>query len=228
MGQGGASTVFALPPPRKAMLIRVTASLRAAMLLTMAASAACSSPGSAAEEWPVDSAGRRDSVAGVVAGSLDESQVIGLLEQTYAADSALGARGAASGSTLIIKDFGRMITREQHALRRDAVSLATELGIQPAAPRTEPDMPPQTMLDMLASGAPSASWDRAYLDYAIALYQSSMENTARALAATNRAEIRQLISRSVPILQKHLDKATSLRKQIADVRDPEPADTKRR
>jgi hypothetical protein len=40
------------------------------------------------------------------------------------------------------------------------------------------------------------------------------------LAATRRAEVKQFIDKSVPILQKHLDKAHSLRKSLPR---PQPA-----
>jgi putative membrane protein len=176
--------------------------------------AACASEGSEAAAGEVDTVAQRDSIAGVAAGSMREEHVLALLEQTHAADSVVGLLGAQKGTATEVKDFGRMILREHHALRRDAAALSAQLGIVPQAPPVAPDEPPVEMRDHVATAESGLGWDRVYLDYAIAAHNSAMENTARALAATRRPEVKQLIEKSVPILQKHLDKARSLRRTL--------------
>jgi putative membrane protein len=167
----------------------------------------------AAERYDTSAAGRRDSIAAVVAASMNDSQVLALLRETHAADSALGALGAAQGSTNEMKDFGRMILREHHALNADANRLARDLGIGAEQLRVTIDAPPAGLRAQLDATNSGAAWDREFVDYAIAVHESAMENTARALAATRRPEIKAYITKSVPILQKHLDKARSLRKR---------------
>lgn len=176
--------------------------------------AACASEGSEAAERQADTAARRDSIAAVAAAGMSEENVFGLLEQVHSADSALGSLGAQRGSTTEIKDFGRMILREHMALRRDISSVAQQAGVVPAPPRVPPDEPPAEMRDNVLAGQPGASWDRQYLEYAVAAHNSAIENTARALAATRRPDVKQFIEKSVPILQKHLDKARSLRRTL--------------
>ena len=70
------------------------------------------------------------------------------------------------------------------------------------------------MQHALSADSASSTWDRRYLDYAIAVHRSALENAARALAATQQAEIKDYIGTLVPILQKHLDKATALSKLL--------------
>jgi putative membrane protein len=194
-----------------------------ALALLGCAISACSSSGSEAAERRSDTAaGQRDSVAAVAASSMNESNVLALLELTHAADSALGALGAATGTATDVKEFGRMILREHHALRKDAADIAARLGLTPVPPRVPPDDAPADMRDNLAATQPGAGWDRAYMDYAIAVHEASMENTARALAATQRPEVKQFVDKSVPILQKHIDKARSLRKSLPKPPDATP------
>ena len=180
----------------------------------LAVMAACASKGSEAVDRQADTTARRDSVAGASAGSMTEANVFAFLEQVHAADSAVGMLGAQKGSTTEIKDFGRMILREHAALRRDIASLAQTAGIAPQPPRVPPDEPPAAMRDNVVGGEPGANWDRQYLEYAVAAHNSAIENTARALAATKRPDVKEFIDKSVPILQKHLDKAISLRKTL--------------
>ena len=50
----------------------------------------------------------------------------------------------------------------------------------------------------------------AVASVAIAAHEASLENLARAYAATKSPEIRKYIDRSAPIIQKHLEKAKRL------------------
>jgi predicted outer membrane protein len=181
--------------------------------------AACGSRSSSATAH-YDSAGGRDSVAAVAAATMDESAVFGLLDELNAADSAAGSLGAARATATEVRDFGRMITREHHALRKDGIELAHRLGLEPTQPRVPPDAPPPVMEQSLTKNAGpdsvlSSAWDRAYIDYSMAVHNSALENAARALAATRRQEVKDYIGTIVPILQKHLDKAQTLAKLLA-------------
>ena len=162
----------------------------------------------------MDTVGRRDSIAAVAAASLDEPQVLGLLAQIQVSDSAVGALGAAKASSSDVKDFGRMILREHHALHRDALELAEHIGAPVEAPRVSPADAPAAQREVVVTGAPGIGWDRVYLQYAVTMHQAALENAARALAATHRDDIREYIRKAVPILEKHLDKARSLQKSL--------------
>ncbi|HYC50752.1 MAG TPA: DUF4142 domain-containing protein [Gemmatimonadaceae bacterium] len=176
---------------------------------------ACTSEGNEAAAREPDTTGRRDSIAAVAAASMDEPQVLGLLAHVHASDSALGSLGANQGSTRQIKDFGLMISREHHALHRDLDQLAEGLRLTATRPRIAPDEAPRSFSENLNASQAGASWDRAYIEYSIAVHEGAMENTARALAATKSPATRDFIRKSVPILQKHLDKALSLQKTLA-------------
>lgn len=186
----------------------------------------CASQGS--EAALADTSGRRDSIAAVAAASMREEHVYGMMDHIHASDSAVGVLGAVQGSVLAVKDFGRMIMREHRALHRDAERLAAEQGIVARSPLVAPDQPPSILRERLDAGSPSVGWDRAYLEYAIAVHQSAMENTARALAATKRPETKAFLVKSIPILQKHLDKAQSMRKAMSGAKDTVRDTTKRR
>jgi putative membrane protein len=176
--------------------------MRLSCCATLALMAACATDGSEAAERQADTTARRDSVAAVSAGSMSEANVLAFLAQVHSADSVVGLLGAQKGSTTEIKDFGRMILREHTALGRDIASIAQRSGIAPQAPRVAPDEPPPAMRDNVVAGAPGAAWDRSYIDYAIAAHIS-------------RSDTKQFIEKSVPILQKHLDKAKVLQKRAA-------------
>ena len=189
-------------------------------LLILCAVAGCASEGSEAAE--ADTTGRRDSIAAVAAASMNEEQVLGLLVHVQRADSALGALGGSRGSTRDIKDFGLMIAREHQALHRDVRELAEGLRLTPAQPTVAPDDAPASFAAGLETATEPAAWDRAYVEYVIAAHEAAMENTARALAATKSPATREVIRRSVPILQKHLDKARSLQTALARAQPASP------
>jgi len=188
----------------------------------------CTSKGSEAAERQPDTTGVRDSIAGVAAATMNESSVIGLLALTHSADSATGALGATSGSTSDLKDFGRMVTREHHALHKEAEDLARGLRIDVSWPPVPPDAPAAEMAALLRNTPAGPAWDRAYLNYSIAVHESAMENSARALAATKSPAVRKYITASVPILQKHLDKARTLLRVAATRPTPPPVQAKKK
>lgn len=175
--------------------------------------AGCSTPESDAAQRD-DSAGRRDSVAAVAAASMREEHVIGLLALDHAADSAIGSLGFARGGRRDIKDFGIMISREHMALRRDVLRMAADLGIGLGAPPVPPAAAPAHLRAILDSAAAGTAWDRAYLELAIAAHEASLENLARAYAATGSPEVKKYIDRSAPIVQKHLEKAKRLQSAL--------------
>src|SRR5438552_18487812 len=123
------------------------------------ATAGCASKGSETADRIADTTGRRDSLAAAAAASMNESNVLALLDHTHAADSALGALGATNGTATEVRDFGRMILREHHALRKDAVDLAQRLGITPQTPRVPPDDAPTALRDSLSTWKPGLTCD---------------------------------------------------------------------
>ncbi len=157
-----------------------------------------------------DSAGRRDSVAAVAASTMSEEHVVGLLALDNAADSAIGSIGYNRGSTREVKDFGIMISREHMSLRRDVLGMARDLNLGVGEPAAPPAAAPAHLRAILDSAAAGAAWDRAYLELAVAAHEASLENLARAYAATKSPELKKFIDRSAPIIQKHLEKAKRL------------------
>lgn len=162
-----------------------------------------------------DSAGRLDSVAAVAAASMREEHVIGLLALAHSADSAIGSIGFARSSTREVKDFGIMISREHMMLRRDALGLARDLGLGIGEPPVPPAAAPAHLRAVLDSAQAGRAWDRAYLDLAVAAHEASLENLARAYAATKSPQIKAYIDRSAPIIQKHLERAKRLQQSNA-------------
>ncbi len=198
--------------------------MRITAALLLCAGAACTSQGSEAAERRDDTSGRRDSVAGVAAATMNDASALGLLRMTHSADSALGSLGAERGGATEIKEFGRMILREHASLAREATAAARDLGVAIETPRVPPDDAPEGMREaLMAAPERTGTWDQAYVAYAIAMHEAAMENTARALAATRRPEVRAYIERSVPILQKHLDRAKVLQDRLAKAQPETPA-----
>jgi len=189
----------------------------AALLLAVVA---CTSRGSEAAERQADTTGRRDSIAAVAAASMHEAEILGLLDHVHATDAQVGTLGATRGAASTVREFGRMIMREHSALRRDAQELAQGLRLMPVTPRVAPDAPSGELQRQVERASSGAIWDQLYLSYAIAWHEASMENAARALAATRSPATRQLITRAVPIFQKHLDKARALQATLQRARDP--------
>ena len=207
--------------------------MRHCCALVLCAVTACASKGSEAAEQ-TDTTGRRDSIAAVAAASMNEPQVLGLLEHVHLTDGQLGALGGQGGSTLDMRNFGLMIQREHQALERDVREVAEGLRLTAQRPSVAPDEAPATFRANVDSSPAGVPWDLAYVEYTIAAHEASLENTARALAATKSPAVREYIRKSIPILQKHLDKAHSLQQTLVKAQpartstSPSPSPTPQR
>jgi predicted outer membrane protein len=57
--------------------------------------------------------------------------------------------------------------------------------------------------------------DTAFVNHEIADHQSDISDTKSAISSTQNADVKALLQREMPELQKHLDRAQSLSKQLA-------------
>lgn len=121
----------------------------------------------------------------------------------------------ALGSTSFL-DFGRMMMGEHHGLRVAGLDLATKLAVTPMAPAGDQSeaMAAQEM-SLLESTAKGAAWDKAYIDYEVTYHQAVLETATKALGLAQNQELNDLISTAAPVLQRHLDRALVLQKNMS-------------
>jgi putative membrane protein len=200
------------------MKIRVTHSL--ALLTVCAAVAACSKGDSKA-----DSAAAADSVAKANAAAapapaptpppLTDANIVAILDGANAADSAAGSIAATKATHADVKDFGKTMMRDHHALRKAGQDLAKKLNLTPAAPAGDTSQTAaQHWSDNLTSMPKGDAWDKAYIDHEVTYHQAVLQTAQAALGAAQDSSLKALITKAAPNIQAHLTKAQSIQTKL--------------
>lgn len=172
-----------------------------------------------------DSAAVADSIAKANAAAapatptppaLTDANIAAILDGANAADSTAGNIASTKGTAASVKDFGKMMMRDHHALRKQGEDLVKKLGVTPAMPAGDTSaMAAQHWADTLNAKAKGADWDKAYIDHEVAYHQAVIATATAALAAAQNQELKDLISKAAPNLQAHLTKAQDIQSKLS-------------
>ena len=114
-----------------------------------------------------------------------------------------------------MKNFGKLMVGEHHALRQQGQQLAKKLNVTPQAPpNDQSEAQAKTEMDSLGATAKGKAWDKAYIDCEVKYHQAVLETATKALDAAQSQELKNLIKKAAPIVQKHLDRAKQIQTKL--------------
>ena len=149
------------------------------------------------------------------AGGLTDPNIVYILDQANAADSARGKLAETKATSPEVKQFGRLMVGEHHSLREQGQMLAKKLKVTPQAPAgDQSEQQTKTEMDSLNAMAKGKGWDKAYIDYEVTYHQQVLETATKALGAAQNAELKSLIQKAAPVIQHHLDRAKQIQKTL--------------
>lgn len=186
-----------------------------------AAIAACAKKDTTADSVAAaDSAARANAAAAPPAApapaALNDANIAALLDEANMGDSAGGDLASKKGTAASVKDFGRMMMRDHHMLRKQGQDLAKKLNLTPAAPAGD-TLPAATkkMSDSLNAQAKGAAWDKAYIDNEVGVHQSVLNLLQTAQGAAQDTSLKALITKAIPAVQGHLTKAQDIQSKLS-------------
>jgi putative membrane protein len=149
------------------------------------------------------------------APAMTDANIVYILDQANASDSARGTLAQTKGTSADVKNFGKLMVGEHHALRAQGQTLAKKLNVTPQAPANDQsEMQAKQQMDSLNALAKGAAWDKAYIAYEVGYHQALMDVATKALAAAQNAELKSLIQQAAPVVQKHLDRAKEIQGKL--------------
>ena len=147
--------------------------------------------------------------------TLSDPNIVAILDQANAADSARGRVAVTKGTSTDVKNFGKLMIGEHHALRQQGQQLAKKLNVTPQPPpNDQSEAQAKTELDSLNAMPKGKAWDKAYIDYEVTYHQQLQQTATKALDAAQNQELKDLIKRAAPIVQKHLDHAKQIQQKL--------------
>lgn len=147
--------------------------------------------------------------------TLTDPNIVYILDQANIADSARGRLAETKGTSADVRNFGKMMAGEHHALRMQGQQLAKKLNVTPQAPSgDQSEAQAKTEMDSLDAMPKGKAWDKAYIDYEVNYHEQVIQTATKALDAAQNQELKDLIKKAAPVLQKHLDRAKQIQQKL--------------
>jgi len=147
---------------------------------------------------------------------LTDVNIVALLDEANAGDSAMGKLASTKGTSPAVKEFGRDMARDHHKLREAGQAVAKKENLAPQAPSNDTLATASAkMQDNLTSMAKGKDWDKAYIDNEVAVHQSVLNLLQTAGTAAQDTSLKALITKAQPTIQAHLQKAQSIQSKLA-------------
>lgn len=150
------------------------------------------------------------------ATKMTDANIVYLLDEANKADSAAGAVAAQKGTSADVKQFAKLMMSEHHALRVAGQQLAKKLNVTPEAPANDPVAQlAQQETSTLESTPKGAEFDRAYIDQEVTVHKAVKDLLDKSEDAAQNQELKDLIGKAKPVIDKHLDKAEAIQKKLS-------------
>ena len=189
----------------------------AALLSLTAGCKARGSSDTASGNVAMDSVSMGDTASSNAAAgaALSDANIVALLDEANAADSASGAYAIRKATNPEVKAFAKLMMGEHHALRAAGQELAQRLGVTPAPPADDP-LKPAVQAEMTAlQGAPKgAQFDKIYIEQEIGIHKAVLDLAEKAHGAAQNEELKKLIEQAKPVIEKHLKLAESIQEKL--------------
>jgi putative membrane protein len=172
---------------------------------------------SGATESPGAAATRTDSAAAPAAapGGLTDANIVALLDEANAADSAAGAYALKKATNPDVKTFAKLMMGEHHMLRATGQQLAQRLNVTPEPPANDPLKPAaESEMTALKAAPKGAQFDRTYIEQEIGAHKLVLDVAGKGHDAAQNEELRKLIEQAKPVIEKHLNRAEEIQKKL--------------
>jgi putative membrane protein len=143
------------------------------------------------------------------APAINDAQIAHIAVTANAIDSAAGELAKQKGSSKEVRDFAQTMITDHGAVNKEAVALATKLGVNPqdndvSRSLTSGAETNTTTLNGL-SGAP---FDKAYIDHEATYHQAVLDALDKTLIPNaQNGELKALLEKVRPAIAAHLDHA---------------------
>jgi putative membrane protein len=154
-------------------------------------------------------------MAAPATGSWTDANIFAILDEANVADSSEGAIAATKGTSSAVRDFGKQMQRDHHAMRVEGQNLAKKLNVTPAPPSdVNISADAQKAMDNLNSTAKGKDFDKAYIDGQVDDHKKVLDIATKAMPQAQSTELKNLLQKATPKVQSHLDKAESIQKNL--------------
>jgi putative membrane protein len=153
--------------------------------------------------------------AAASAGGLTDPNIVALLDEANAADSAAGAYAVRKATNPDVKAFAKLMMGEHHALRAAGQQLAQRLNVTPELPPTDPLKPAaESEMTALKAAPKGPQFDRTYIEQEVGIHKAVLDLAEKAHDAAQNGDLKKLIEQAKPVIEKHLKMAEDIQNKL--------------
>ncbi|HEX2716840.1 MAG TPA: DUF4142 domain-containing protein [Gemmatimonadaceae bacterium] len=146
---------------------------------------------------------------------MNDANIVAVLDAANASDSASGQLASTKGTSSEVRNYGKMMVGEHHLLREQGQALAKKENITPMAPTGDPTQSKgEQSLKMLQDMQKGAAWDKMYIDNEVQVHEQVLQTAKQAHDQAQNAELKALIEKAQPVIEKHLERAREIQKNL--------------
>ena len=147
----------------------------------------------------------------------NDAQIAHIAVTANAIDSAAGVLAKSKAQSKAVKDFAQTMITDHTQVNKQAVALATKLGVTPE----DNDVSKQLNAGAQESDASlktksGADFDKAYMEHEVAYHQAvldALDNTL--IPDSQNAELKALLTKVRPAIAAHLERAKGIVQSLA-------------
>jgi putative membrane protein len=147
----------------------------------------------------------------------NDAQIAHIAVTANSIDSAAGELAKSKAQSKAVKDFAQTMITDHTQVNKQAVALATKLGVTPE----DNDVSRQLQAGAESSDASlktqsGAGFDKAYMDHEVAFHQAvldALDNTL--IPDAQNAELKALLTKVRPAIAAHLERAKGIQTSLS-------------
>ena len=146
----------------------------------------------------------------------NDAQIAHIAVTANSIDSAAGVLAKSKAQSKAVKDFAQTMITDHTQVNKQAVALATKLGVTPEDNDVSQQLNSgaQTSQESLKAKS-GADFDSAYMDHEVTFHQAVLDALDSTLIPdAQNAELKDLLTKVRPAIAAHLERAKSIRASL--------------
>lgn len=144
---------------------------------------------------------------------LSDANILAKEEGGDSSEVAVASYMRSHASSAAVKSYASMLVNDHGKALRQVKSLASRVGITPQAPQNDTTAQKTAHTMALLQPLHGAALDSTFVNGEITDHEHDIAEAHEMAAAAKNAQVKSLVQQSLPVLQKHLDRAQQLAKQ---------------
>lgn len=147
--------------------------------------------------------------------SYTDPQILGATEGADSAEIALGKVAEKKASNAGVKAFAQMLVADHSKAAKQAKQLESKASLNAQTPPGDTTSAETShLVDRFNGIAKGMDFDTAFVNHEVDDHQHDLDDTKSMIDAAQNPQVKQMLQSSLPVLQKHLDRAKALQKQL--------------